>query len=74
MSTTGTFHRWSQEPDPAGTSCTASTSCEITMIPLSVVDGMEDVRNGRVVPLWAVLHLPHWLVGLLWWRRLRRMA
>lgn len=50
-------------------SVTATTPCKVEIIPQSFFDGLADVEAGRVAPMWAVIHLPAWLVRLVWFRR-----
>lgn len=53
-------------------SVTVVTPCEVYIIPPAFFDGLSDVESGRVAPMWAVMHLPAWLVRLVWFRRPNR--
>jgi hypothetical protein len=66
---TSTFTDYVVTPEYWRDSVTAATPYTVDVIPQSVFDGLADVEAGRVAPMWAVMHLPAWLVRLVWFRR-----
>jgi len=71
---TSSFNGYTVTPEYWRDSVTATTPCAVDIIPQSFLDGLDDVKEGRVAPMWAVLHLPAWLVRLVWFRRSNTQA
>lgn len=66
---TSSFTGYTVTPEYWRDSFTATTPCTVEIIQQSFLAGLADVEAGRVAPMWAVMHLPAWLVRVVWFRR-----